>query len=295
MKPSDIRDMLLLAALWGASFLLMRIATPAFGPALLVELRVLLAALFLLPFVLRLSLLKQAQRKAIPLLVVGTFNSALPFVLFSWALLVLSTGFTAIINATAPLFGALIGAALYQQALTRAKILGMLTGLLGVTCLISSKGDLNLTSTILTLTAALGAAACYGFAANYSSQQLKETPALVQAFGSQLAAAIILLIPALLWLPAEQPSMTDWLAVITLGIACTGIAYLLYFRLITNIGATSAISVTFLIPAFAMTWGWLFIDEPVSLMMIGSCLIILTGTALTTGLIKRKKSQPCNT
>jgi len=286
MKPSDIRDLLLLAALWGGSFLLMRIAAPAFGPVLLVELRVLLAALFLLPFILRRKLLKQTQEKAAPLLVVGIFNSALPFVLFSWALLVLSTGFTAIINATAPLFGALIGIMLYQQALTRNKLAGLLIGLTGVTALISSKGDLNLTSTLMTLVAAFGAAACYGFAANYSSQRLQQTPALVLAFGSQLAAAVILLPPALFWLPDRWPSLHHWLAVITLGIACTGIAYLLYFRLINNIGATGAISVTFLVPAFAMTWGWLIINEPVNPMMIGSCIIILAGTALTTGLIR---------
>ena len=115
---------------------------------------------------------------------------------------------------------------------------------------------------------------------------LQHNGELVQAFGSQVSAALLLAMPALFSLPAQMPSATDWAAVITLGIACTGIAYLLYFRLINSIGATGAVSVTFLIPAFAMGWGWLLINEPVTPLMIISCIAILLGTAITTGLIK---------
>jgi len=292
MKPSDIRDLLLLAALWGASFMFMRVAAPAFGPVLLIELRVLLAALFLLPFVLHKQQLGLVWQRRLPLTWVGLFNSALPFCLFSWALLELSGGFTAIINATTPLFGAVIGVLLYQQAFSQRKLVGILVGLTGVTALVSSNENASLSGTLPATAAAFCAAACYGFAANYSSRALQGTPALAQAFGSQLTAAIILAVPAAMMLPAQMPDTGDWLAVIALGVACTGIAYLLYFRLINNIGATSAVSVTFLIPAFAMGWGWLMIDEPVNPLMIISCVVILIGTAITTGIIRRPVKTP---
>ncbi|MCV6587607.1 MAG: DMT family transporter [Marinobacterium sp.] len=285
MKLCDLRDLILLATLWGGSFLLMRIAAPVFGPVVLIELRVLLAALFLLPFVLQRQQLRHCRQHSLPLTVTGLFNSALPFCLFSWALLELSGGFTAVINATAPLFGAFMGAVLFGKPLLPRQISGLVIGLGGVICLISSQGTLNLASTGITLLAAFAAAACYGYAANYSASRLQNVPALSQAFGSQLAAAVLLAIPAGLSWNNPNTALNDWLAVLILGVACTGVAYLLYFRLINRIGATGAVSVTFLIPAFAMGWGWLIISEPVTPGMLISTVIILLGTGLTTGLI----------
>jgi len=292
MRAIDLRDLVLLAALWGASFLFMRVAAPAFGPIAMIELRVLFATLFLLPFVLKKKQLTTVRKYSKEMLVVGLLNSALPFCLFAYALLVLPAGFTAIINATAPMFGAAIAAIFLGQTLSANRTLGLAIGFGGVVSLISSKGQLNIDGSLLTTFAAISAAACYGIAANYSSRRLQGVPALAQAFGSQAAAAALLIIPALLTWPPQQPALTDWLNMLVLGIACTGIAYLLYFRLISNVGATGAVSVTYLIPAFAMIWGWLFIDETVSPMMLISCIVILLGTALATGFLSLKRLKP---
>lgn len=285
MKLSDLRDLLLLAALWGGSFLFMRVGVPAFGPVPMIELRVLFAALLLLPLLAHRRQLNLLADNKTPLLLLGVLTSALPFCLFAFAMIELTSGFTSIINASTPLFGAIIAAVFLAQQLTKLKVIGLIIGFAGVVSLILSRGTFSMEAGGLSIAAAVFAALSYGIAANYSSQALKGVPSLAIAGGSQLAAALVLAVPAIVFWPSQAPSMIDWLNMLVLGFLCTGIAYLLYFRLIENLGATGAVSVTFLIPAFAMLWGGLIIDEEITSAMVVSCLIILVGTALTTGLL----------
>lgn len=283
MKTRDLIDLLLLAALWGASFLFMRVAAPEFGPIPLIEIRVAVAALFLLVVLAWRDGLSGMRGKAVPLTVVGAINSALPFSLFAYAMLSVTAGFAAVLNASAPLFGALVAYFWFRETLTPARVLGLGVGFAGVLVLvwgkISFKGDGSGWSVVAALTASLA----YGFAANYAKRRLTGVAPIVNATGSQIAATALLLPPAILYWPATMPSLLSWLSAIALGIACTGIAYILYFRLIAHVGPARAIAVTYLLPAFGMAWGLVFLHEVITPNMIAGCAVILLGTALATG------------
>jgi len=290
MSSRNLAELLALAALWGASFLLMRVAASDFSAVALVFVRVAGATVLLLPLLLARGggpALRQHWR---PLLVVGVLNSALPFLLFMVAASVLSAGLMSVFNATAPIWGALIAWWWLSEKLGRSRVLGLVIGLLGVAGLAWGKADFKVGAS--GISPALGVAACvvapllYGVAANYSRQRLAGVAPLAVATGSQLAAALLLALPAWLWWPAAQPSARAWVAAAVLAVACTALAYLLYFRLIAQVGPAKAIAVTFLIPAFAMGWGWaLLAEQPTGTMLLG-CAVILAGTALATGALK---------
>ncbi|MEO8135399.1 MAG: DMT family transporter [Betaproteobacteria bacterium] len=285
MKRHDLVDLLLLATLWGGSFLFMRIAVPAFGPLAMVEVRVAVASLVLVAIVLR---QRQAGDLIVhwwPLTVVGAVNSAIPFTLFGYALLSLSAGFGAILNATAPLFGAVIAFLWLHERLPPLRIAGLVIGFSGVTLLVWGKPSFQAGGDGWAIFAVLCATISYGIGPNYAKRNLGSVPPLVIATGSQIAAALLVLPLAVIEWPAQQPGLGAWLAVIALGVACTGFAYILYFRLIANIGPSRAIAVTFLIPAFGMLWGALFLGETVTLWMVLGCAVILVGTALATGVL----------
>ncbi len=290
MSGRNAAELLLLAALWGASFLLMRIGAAEFSAVALVFVRVAGASALLLPLLLMRGGGDALRRHWRPIAVVGIFNSALPFMLFMLAASVLSAGLMSIFNATAPIWGALIAWWWLGEKLQRWRVLGLVIGLAGVAGLAWGKADFNVGAA--GISPALGVAACvlapllYGLAANYSRQRLAGVPPLAVAAGSQLAAAALLAAPAWVWWPPAPPSPQAWTAAAILALACTGLAYLLYFRLIAHVGPTQAIAVTYLIPAFALAWGWLFLAEvPTTTMLVGG-LVILTGTALATGVLK---------
>ncbi len=290
MNGRDVAELGLLGALWGASFLFMRLGAVEFGPLALVFVRVAGAALLLLPL-----LLVKGQGAALrlhwrPIAVVGLINSALPFGLYMVAALVLGAGLMAVFNATAPIWGALIAALWLGERLGPGRALGLAIGVAGVVALVWGKADLRPgvhgISPALGMAACLGATLLYGLAANYSRKRLVGVPPLAVAAGSQLAAALLLLLPAWWAWPATTPSATAWGAAAALAVACTGLAYVLYFRLIANAGAANAISVTFLVPGFAMLWGWLLLGEQPTPAMLLGCAVILLGTALSTGMLK---------
>ena len=289
MKARDIRELLLLGALWGASFLFMRMGAADFGPLALVFVRVGGAALVLLPVLLwrgQGAALRQHWRA---IAVVGVLNSALPFVLFTVGALVLSAALMAVFNATAPIWGALVAWAWLGEKPTASRMVGLGIGIAGVVGLSWGKADFKPGEH--GISAAVGIAAClaatlfYGLAANYSRKKLAGVPPMAQAAGSQLSAAALLALPALWAWPATNPPTSAWLAVGALSLACTGLAYVLYFRLIAHAGASNAMSVTFLIPAFAIAWGWLFLGEQPTAAMLAGCAVVLLGTALATGVV----------
>jgi len=288
MTRRNLVELLLLAAIWGASFLFMRVAAPEFGPIPLIEIRVAVAALFLSAVLALRGGFRGMRGKLWPLGLVGAINSALPFSLFAYATLSLTAGFAAVLNATAPLFGALVAYVWLRESLASTRVLGLVLGFIGVLTLVW--GRLSLRGDRRAILAALLAALAYGIAAHYTKRRLATAPPLVIATGSQIAAAVLLLPAALRYWPARPPSLSSWLCAISLGIACTGIAYILYFRLIANAGPVRAIAVTYLVPVFGMLWGRLFLREPITPNIIAGCAVILLGTAVATGAVAVRRS-----
>lgn len=297
MRPRDFAELVALAALWGGSFLFMRMGAGEFGPFALVALRVAGAALLLLPFVAWRGQTGELRRHWRPILVVGLLNSALPFLAFAYAALSITAGLSAIFNATAPLFGALVAWLWLGERLALPRWLGIAIGFGGVALLAwSSTGSpaaFKPGGSGWAVVACIAATLCYGVAANYTRRHLTGVAPLATAAGSQLGAALVLALPAVWWWPASTPSATAWGAVAALAIACTGVAYLLYFRLIANAGPANAIAVTYLVPLFGALWGGLFLGERVTATMLGGGAVILLGTALATGMLgARKPARP---
>ena len=294
MRTRDTAELLALAALWGASFLFMRIAAPDFGAVALAFVRVAGACLLLLPLLALRGQMQVLRAHWRPILVVGVANSALPFLCFAFAALAISAGLASIFNATAPIWGALIAWAWLGERPTPARLAGLLLGLAGVVGLALDKAGLQ--PGVHGVSAAMAIAACvlgtlgYGFAANYTRRRLQGVPPLALAAGSQFAAALVLALPALWLWPATSPGAGAWAATAVLALACPGAAYLLYFRLIANAGPANAITVTLLIPAFAMAWGWMFLAEAITAAMLSGGAVILLGTALATGLLKPQRA-----
>lgn len=293
MKPRDLTDLLLLAALWGASFMMMRIAAPAFGPVALVEVRVAIAAAFLCGLLAVRGELPLLRAQPGRLALLGLLNSALPFVLLSFVTLHVTAGFTAILNALTPLWTALIGWLWLRHAIRAPQWLGLALGLVGVVVLMWGQASLVPGSagfgTALALVAALVATCAYGLSANFARARLAGTAPLAMAAGSQLSAAAALLLPAIALWPATPPNALAWACAVLLGVACTGLAYLLYFRLLARVGAVAASAVTFLIPVFASGWGALVLDEVVTLQMLAGGTVIIAGTVLALGLWPRAR------
>lgn len=287
MKPFDLAELLLLAAIWGASFLFMRLGAPEFGPVVLAALRVAGATLTLLPLLAARQGLAELRREWRPLLLLGLLNSALPFALFSYAALSISAGMSSILNATTPLWGALVAWAWFSQRPTSLRLLGLALGFAGVLFLAWDIASFKPGGSGWALLACLAAALSYGVAASFTKRYLGAASALTVATGSQLAATLLLALPAVWLWPAQAPSPQAWLGVALLAVLCSALAYILYFRLMQRIGAANTIAVTFLIPVFAVVWGFVFLGETLDGQMALGCAIVLFGTALALGLIRR--------
>ncbi|HEV3425171.1 MAG TPA: DMT family transporter [Paraburkholderia sp.] len=297
MNPKNLLQLLILAALWGASFLFIRVGVADFGVAPLMALRVGIGALCLaIVLIARRPLRESAvtlRKRALPLLVVGILNSAAPFCLFAYAELTLSAGVTSVINATTPLWGALVAFLWLKDRLSALRSLGLVVGFVGVLMLVWDQiatphgGNATPLTTALAAAAALGATLLYGIAANYAKRYLTGVDALTVATGTMTGATLVLLPLAVIYWPSAPISLHAWGAVIALGVACTGVAYMLFFHLLSVIGPARTITVTFVIPIFGILWGALFLGESVSPGMLEGCVVILIGTALATGVVKR--------
>lgn len=287
MRPVDLARLFLLAALWGGSFIFMRVAAPVLGPIVLVEARVLIAGLVLLGYASAARQRLDWRQHWRLYAAVGLLNSAVPFVLIATAELHLTASLAATLNATSPLFGALIAAAWIKEALTLKKLAGIALGIAGV-ALATGAGPLALSGAVLfSMAASLCAAGFYGLASTFTRRNAAGVPPLGIAVGSQLAASVFLMPLVPVALPAESPSAKVILCVLALALFSTALAYVLYFRLIADIGPTNALTVTFLLPAFSMIWGALFLGELITVPMLTGCAVILVGTALVTGVLPR--------
>lgn len=284
MKILYIAELVFLAALWGGSFLFMRITSPVLGPIWLIEFRVSIAGLALLPLLIYLNSWQIVRRYFIPLFVIGCLNTAIPFSLFAFASLYLNAGFASILNATAPLFGVVVAFVWQKEKLTLSRLLGFILGFVGVTILVGWQAFTATSSFFLAVGSGLLASLMYAIAAPYAKQNLSEVPSLVTASVSLLSAAIFLL-PALPFtVPKTTPEPAIFLAVLALALFSTALAYILYFHLIQAIGSTKTLTVAYLIPLFAMLSGSLFLDEPLTISMFIGCGLILLGTAIANDL-----------
>ena len=294
--PTAVRwlpEFIFLGVLWGASFLFMRLGANQFGPVPTAGLRVGMAAAFLLPVMLlrgeKPALLKHWK----PILLSGIINSAIPFALFSYAVVHMPTGMASVLNASTPLFGALIAWLWLGDRITPLRGVGLLMGFAGVAMLalhdkpVATGGGL---AGYTAIGACLLASMSYGVAASFAKRYLVGVPPLATATGSMIGATLGLLIPTIALWPAHMPSASSWLAVAALALLCTSLAYILYFRIIQTAGPSRAIAVTFLAPVFALVYGNWFLSEPITAWMVGCGAIIIGGTMLSTGLIGGKKS-----
>ena len=286
MKPRDLADLVLLAALWGGSFLFMRYAAPAFGALPLMWLRVAIATLCLLPLLVWRGQVGALRERIGTVTVMGLLNSAIPFVLIAWATLSITAGLASILNATVPIMTALIGAVWLGDRLGTRRVAGLVVGMAGVVLLAADKADFKPGGSGWALLAMVAATLCYGFAANYTKRHLTGVSPMVNAAGSQIVSAVALT-PFALWTrPAQTPPPLAWAAAAVLGIGCTAIAYVLFFRLIERVGASRAVTVTFLVPVFGTLWGALFLGESVTGSMLLGGAVVLLGTGLSTGVIR---------
>jgi drug/metabolite transporter (DMT)-like permease len=290
MTFASVIDFVALAAIWGASFLFMRLAVVEFGAVPTAAMRVLIAAAFLVPLMLfkgHGAAFRQHWRKV---MLIGILNSGLPFILFAFSLLSITTGLSSILNATVPLFGALVAWWWLKDKPTGSRIVGLVIGFAGVAMLAWDEASFKPAASGIApawaIVACLVATVCYAIAASATKRYLTGLPPLVTATGSQLGASFALALPALWLRPQQMPGSQAWLALLAVGVLCTGVAYILYFRLIEMAGPARALAVTFVLPVFAIFYGALFLHEQVTPWMLACGAVIVLGTALSTGLLR---------
>ena len=294
MRSADAIRLATLASLWGGSFLFMRIAAPELGAAWVAFGRVLIAAALLLSYAKIRSVDLQFRRFYKEYIVIGFFQSALPFFLFATAETKISAGLGSILNATSPLFGLIIGMMIGDEKVRFDRILGIFVGIAGVAVLVRFDVGVFDMAIIGAIACCLGAALSYGISSNYTRRYVNGAPALGMAAFSQTAAVMWLLPLAILYPPSGVISSSAIIAVSLLGVLATGIAFLLFFRLVVDVGPVVSLTVTFLVPITGFMWGALFLQEKITLVTVIGGVIVLLGTALTIG-IENLRPQPRRT
>ena len=279
MRPAQIAWLIALGAIWGSSFLFMKIAVPAFGPSVMMGGRIAIAAitLSLVAWLLKKSLPRGAQWT--PAVVTGVFYIAIPLFMWGYASQQLSVSLLSIINATAPLFGAALSLVCLRERISLRGLAGLALGFTGVAVLVSGEGFRDGDMPVLAIAAAFLASLLYGAVSTYT-QTVKGIAAYSNVLGS-LWIATLLMMPLMILFPVrETPGIAAWSAVATLGILCTALAYVVYFRLIEQIGAAPTLTVTYLIPLFGVLWGVVFLDEHIGVHHVAGAVMILAGITL---------------
>ena len=267
-----------LGAIWGASFMFMRVAAKDFGALPLVELRLALGALVLMPFLWK-------ARASFPprlwpkLALIGAINSAVPFVLFAWAAQRAPAGIGAITNSMAVLFTALVAFLFYRERIGSRRAVAVFAGFMGVVVLAS--GKMAGASIGEAVVAGTTAAFLYGIGANLVRRQLTGLPAGAVAAATLACGAVLMLPFAVATWPSQPIPAVSWLSAATLGVLCTGVAYAVFYRLIQRVGAAQAVTVTYIVPLFAVAWAWLLLGEPLTVTMLIAGTLILGSVALS--------------
>ena len=280
MSLRILSQLMLLGAIWGASFLFMRVAVAEFTPLALIEVRVAIGAIFLTSILALQGKLSSLRGRTKQFLILGALNSAIPFSLFAFAVKHQTAGLSSVLNSTAPLFGAIVAFVWLGERLRVMQVVGLILGFCGVVILAMSKNTLD--GKLIAIAAGLLAAMLYGVAAHYSKRSFQGCPPLAVSSGGLIGATVFLL-PAMPWSLSEQvPSLKAWACALALGIVCTGVAYILYFRMIELYGASRTMVVAYLIPIFGVLWGFLFLEESINTSMLVGGSIVLAGTVLVS-------------
>jgi drug/metabolite transporter (DMT)-like permease len=287
MSRRHLAMLLVLAALWGASFMFIKIGDRELEPITLVGFRMALGALTLVPIALFTiggrRTLSELRAAAWPLIVTGLFNSAIPILSITWAETRIDSGLTAIIQASAPLFTALLALRFSrEERVYGSRLAGLVIGFAGVALLVGGQPGGSLVAAL----AVVFSAVCYAAAGLYAGRRLRHISPLVTALGTLSAATLATLPIGLFQLPAHMTGWKVTASILTLGIAGTGLAYILYYGLVAGAGASRAILITYLVPTFALVYGALLLGEPVTAAAVGGLALVLAGVGLGTGAVK---------
>lgn len=288
MRPADLTRLVLLAAIWGGSFLFVRMAARAIGPMWLTELRVGLAAVAMLIYARAAGFDLNLAQNWRPYLVLGVLNTALPWGLYAWSGKYIGASYMSILNAATPWFAAICGAIWLGENLSWRKILGLALGMLGVALLVGFGPIAASIEVVLAVLACISATACYALAGVYVKKRAGKLAPRALTVGNLIAASLVVM-P---FLPAPPPAAAfTWqvtLAVLGISLVCSAAAYLIYFRLIADVGPTRILTVTFLIPVFGTLWGALFLNETVGMSTLAGGAVIVIATALVLEVGKQR-------
>ncbi len=276
MKAGDVARLVALAAIWGASFMFMRVVTPVLGPVIATDSRMLVAGVALAVYFRGTGFDPQWRRWWRQYALIGILNSGLPFLLYSYAALHIPAGLSSVLNATAPMFGALLGVALLGERLTLRRSIGLVLGVAGVALV--TRQELGSDFAGLAIAAGLLAASSYAFTGIYLKRWAPQIPVRGLAVGTQLIAALVFLPLVPFAPPYAELTWLVALCVLGLGLLCGAVAYLLYFRLIADIGATGALTVTYLVPLFGVLFGAVFLQETLGAQVLAGAALVVAGT-----------------
>ncbi len=298
VKLKNIIDFVLLSALWGMSYVFIRLTVGYVEPIVMAESRLVIGALGIGIFAI---FKKSWHSNIIPLkkdlpriTLIASLNSVIPFALFTYAMQYLNAGMGSILNSTSPIWTAVIGAIWLKDRLSLSRIIGLFLGFSGIVFLMWGKAHFSVGGLGLPILASLGVTFSYGIATNYIKLYGQGIQPISMAFSSMVIGSLMLAIPALMHMPTEPLPPLVWLGILGLGIGSTSIAYVLFYRLIEEAGPTVAITVTFLVPVFSILWGDIFLDEKLTWQIFIGGVIILLGTALAVGLLPLKKKVVLN-
>ena len=279
----DYIELLILSAIWGSSFLFLRIDSPEFGPIFLIEMRVASGLIVLLPICLLLGKIQELKENWKMIFILSLSNMTIPFCLFAYSALNMGAGILSIINATVPFFTAIIAFLVYQQRMTRYGLIGLMVGFMGVAVLVFDPSESSGVTNDLAIPSALFACVLYGVALNIVSHKLQGVSGISITTGALFFSTLVLIPFAVIERPEVMPQGSVWFSVLALGVVCTGFGYILFYRLIARIGSQQAIMTTYLIPIFSILWGNLFLAESITLFMIFGGMLVLMGVGMTTG------------
>ncbi len=298
MRPRHVVELGVLSLLWGAAYLFTRSAVPEFGPVTLIALRMGIAAVLLLPVLAMRGGLPVLRRHAALFALQGTAFTALSFVLIAWSALTLSAGLTAVLNATAPMFGAIVAWLWLGERIGGWRRVGLLVGIAGVTVLLWGRMSLRMDASTMAVgwavLAGLGSSLIWGVSANFARVRMSGIDPLAMTVGTMLAAALAL--APLAWAEwqgawgeprVSLPGLRAWAEAVFLGVASSGLGMLMYFRLLREVGTVPTMSVTFLNPVVAIVSGALYLGEAITLQTVAGSAVVLAGTALAVGLLPR--------
>jgi drug/metabolite transporter (DMT)-like permease len=284
MQTRDIGELLLLSVLWGAAYLFMRAAVPAFGPGPLIALRMAIAVAVLLPLLAWRGGVGQLSAHPLALVVLALPFTALPFWLLGFAAQHLTAGLLSVLNATAPLFAALLAHFVLHERLGLWRSAGLVIGFAGVALLTAGSVSFKSADGVLAVAAVLVTSALWSVGANFTRRRLGGMDNLALTVGSLAGAAVALTPLAWATWPTQVPPLRAWIEVLFLGVASSGLGFLLYYRLLRRIGTVRAMSVTFLNPVVALIAGALYLGEVITWQTLAGAAVVLLGTALSLGL-----------